>query len=121
MAHHKRSLQTLVLAMDELKEGKISLRQAAIKYDILSISGRKERKKGEIAEKMRKRADREAQRERKRVECELNIVEREHKRAEKEAARGGGARGHGSKDKGKSRVSTRSQTMVYTTIYGIKL
>ena len=34
MAHHKWSPETLVLAMDEVKDGKISLRQAAIKYDI---------------------------------------------------------------------------------------
>ena len=34
MAHHKWSSETLVLAMDEVKDGKIYLRQAAIKYDI---------------------------------------------------------------------------------------
>ena len=34
MVHHKWSQETLLLAMEEVKEGKISLHQPAIKYDI---------------------------------------------------------------------------------------
>ena len=80
MTHHKWTQETLFIAMEEVKEGKTSLRQAAIKYDI-----------------KRDYQFKNAERERKRAEKEVARGQ----------ARASGSKGRGKG--GKSGVSTRSQ------------
>ena len=99
MAHHKYSPSTLVLAVDELKEGNISLHQAAINMTSLQF----------LKNKKMKRCEKELTEKLSVSVRELNMnkkLQNENTRELKKKL----ARGCGSKGRGKSRVSTRLQT-----------
>ena len=113
MAHHKCSSSTLVLAVDELKEGNIYLHQAAINMTSFQFLESKNKKM--------KRCEKELTEKLSMSVRELNVSKKLQNENTREL-RKKLARGRGSKGRGKSRVSTRLQTRpVCTTSYGINL